>query len=135
MEGDINGKYHDGTATFTSDQTKMYFSRNNRKGTNEYGNIDLKVYESKLKNGLWTDVVELPFNSDEYDSFHPAVTPNGNWLYLPLTARVRWNGYLRSGKKKKWGMGLSDKSRFKSKYTWPRTLPVHFPRGHSVLVF
>ncbi|MEZ4934952.1 MAG: hypothetical protein R2788_22835, partial [Saprospiraceae bacterium] len=82
VEGDINGKYHDGTATFTSDQTKMYFSRNNRKGTNEYGNIDLKVYESKLKNGLWTDVVELPFNSDEYDSCHPAVTPNGNWLYF-----------------------------------------------------
>ena len=82
VEGDVNGKYHDGTATFTSDQTKMVFSRNNRKGTNAYGNIDLKIYEANLENGFWTNVKELPFNSDEFDSTHPSTTPNGTWLYF-----------------------------------------------------
>ena len=90
LEGDISGKYHDGTATFTSDQTTMYFSRNNRKGVNAYGNIDLKVYESKISNGYWTDVRELTFNSDDYDSCHPSVTPNGQQLYF---ASNRPGGY------------------------------------------
>lgn len=90
LEGDINGKYHDGTATFTSDQTNMYFSRNNRKGPNSFGTIDLKIYSSTISNNLWTDVNELPFNSDEYATCHPAVTPNGVWLYF---ASDRPGGY------------------------------------------
>ncbi len=90
VEGDVNGKYHDGTASFTSDQTRMFFSRNNRKGVNAYGNIDLKIYESRVQQGVWTNVVELPFNSDEYDSCHPSVTPNGVWLYF---ASNRPGGY------------------------------------------
>ena len=90
VEGDVNGKYHDGTATFTSDQTKMIFSRNNRKGTNAYGNIDLKIYEANMEGGVWSNIKELPFNSDEYDSTHPSITPNGTWLYF---ASNRPGGY------------------------------------------
>ena len=82
LEGDLSGKYHDGTATFTSDQTKMLFSRNNRKGPNSYGTIDLKIYESTIDRGYWTNVKELPFNSDEFATCHPSVTPNGTWLYF-----------------------------------------------------
>ena len=82
LEGDVNAKYHDGTATFTSNETKMIFSRNNRKGTNAWGTIDLKVYESNLKNGTWGEAVELPFNSDDFATCHPTITPNGKWLYF-----------------------------------------------------
>ncbi len=82
LEGDVNAKYHDGTATFTSDQTKMIFSRNNRKGTNAWGTIDLKIYESNLKNGYWEEAKELPFNSDDFATCHPSLTPNGMWLYF-----------------------------------------------------
>src|SRR5690606_15205443 len=36
VDGDVNDKYHNGAASFTSDQSTMTFSRNNRKGTNAY---------------------------------------------------------------------------------------------------
>ena len=90
LEGDLNGKYHDGTATFTAGQTRMYFSRNDRKGPNSRGTIDLKIYEAAIQNGYWTDVKELPFNMDEYATCHPSVTPNGAWLYF---ASNRPGGY------------------------------------------
>ncbi|MEO1260741.1 MAG: OmpA family protein [Bacteroidota bacterium] len=82
LEGDLSGKYHDGTASFTSDQTRMFFSRNNRKGPNGFGTIDLKIYESTIKHGYWTDVKELPFNSNDFATCHPSITPNGTWLYF-----------------------------------------------------
>ncbi|HFA49171.1 MAG TPA: hypothetical protein ENJ95_09155 [Bacteroidetes bacterium] len=82
LPGDISGKYHDGASSFTSDETIMFFSRNNKKGTNSWGNIDLKIYEAKLKNGLWTEAKELPFNSNDFDNCHPSITPNGAWLYF-----------------------------------------------------
>ena len=82
LQGDVNAKYHDGTATFSSDQTRMIFSRNNRKGTNAWGNIDLKIYESHLKNGVWGEAKELPFNSDDFATCHPSIIPSGKWLYF-----------------------------------------------------
>lgn len=90
LEGEVNGKYHDGAATFTIDETTMIFSRNNRRGMNSKGTIDLKIYEGRWKNGDWVDVKELPFNSDEYATCHPTLNRSGEWLYF---ASNRPGGY------------------------------------------
>lgn len=82
LDGDVNGTYHDGTATFISNQTRMYFSRNNSRGVNSNGTIDLKVYEAMLYSNHWVSAGELPFNSDEFATCHPSITPNGKWLYF-----------------------------------------------------
>lgn len=82
LQGDINGKYHDGTATFTPDGLQMIFSRNNKKGVNKLGNIDLKIYSATLEKGAWKNVKELPFNSDNYASCHPSLSFDGNILYF-----------------------------------------------------
>lgn len=81
----INTKYHEATVTFSPDNTTMYFTRNNygkklkrdRKGVNH-----LKIYRSTKVNGAWTEAEEVPFNSDNYSTGHPALSPDGKQLYF-----------------------------------------------------
>lgn len=81
----INTKYHEASVTFSPDNTTMYFTRNNygkklkrsKKGVNH-----LKIYRSKKVNGEWSEAVEVPFNSDEFSTGHPALSPDGKKLYF-----------------------------------------------------
>ena len=111
LEGEVNGKYHDGTATFTTDEATMIFSRNNRRGTNSKGTIDLKVYEAKWKGGSWIDVNELPFNSDEFASCHPSLNRTGEWMYFASDRPGGYGGmdiYVVERKKQGgWGMPIN----------------------------
>ena len=80
--GDVNGKYHDGTASFNEGQSVMVFTRNNLKGKSENGLIDLKIYSANSDDEYWVNSEELPFNSNEYSTCHPALTSNGRTLYF-----------------------------------------------------
>ena len=83
LKGDINGQYHDGVATFNSNQDVMFFSRNNRKGKSKKGMIDLKVYQVEMaENGAWKNAKDLSFNSDEFASCHPTLSADGTRLYF-----------------------------------------------------
>lgn len=90
LDGDLNGRYHDGAATFTGDGNTMYFSRNNNRGINTRGVIELKIYRASLQNGFWKDVKELPFNGDDFATCHPALSADGNMLFF---ASNRPGGY------------------------------------------
>jgi len=81
----INTKYHEASVTFSADNSTMYFNRNNygkklRRAKN--GVNHLKIYQSKKVNGEWLDAIEVPFNSDEYSTGHPALSPDGKKLYF-----------------------------------------------------
>ena len=82
LTGNINGDFHDGTATFNKLGTVMYFSRNNEKGKNINNIIDLKIYSATLNNKKWGNVIELPFNDDEFATCHPTLSADGNTLYF-----------------------------------------------------
>ena len=73
----LNTKYHEGPATFSADGTQIIFTRNNYNGgkakTSEEHVNKLKLYTARQINGAWADVIELPFNSDEYSVGHPAL--------------------------------------------------------------
>ncbi len=89
--GSINGNYHDGTATFNRPGNMMFFTRNNNKGKSKNGLIDLKIYSAnKDADGYWANMEELDFNSDEYTTCHPALSPDGRRLYF---ASNRPGGY------------------------------------------
>jgi len=85
LKGDINGKYHDGPATFSND-TVMYFTRNNyigkktKKGADDV--VNLKIYESTYRNNAWTKVEEFPYNSNDYSTGHPTLSKDGNTMYF-----------------------------------------------------
>ncbi len=82
----ISTKVNESTPVFTSDGNTMYFTRNNynngRKGKDEAGTILLKVYRASNVNGVWSNVIELPFNSDSYSVAHPALSADEKYLYF-----------------------------------------------------
>jgi outer membrane protein OmpA-like peptidoglycan-associated protein len=87
LEGDINTRYHESSATFTKDGSTVYFTRNNfidgKKGRDKQKTIRLKVYKAtKSGDNFWTNVEELPFNSKEFSVGHPALSKDEKRLYF-----------------------------------------------------
>ncbi len=84
---DLNSKYHDAAVAFNSDQSEIFFTRNNysegKVGKSDDGIIKLKIYSAKVKGkGDWDDLEGLPFNSDEYSVMHPTLNADGTKLYF-----------------------------------------------------
>lgn len=86
LEGEVNTRLHESTSVVSKDGLTMYFTRNNfmdgRKGKDEEGIIRLKIYSAENINGMWTNITELPFNSDSYSVAHPMLSPDGKRLYF-----------------------------------------------------
>ncbi len=82
----LETKMHESTPVFANDGKTIYFTRNNfidgkvrKDGT---GQVLLKIYRATLKDDKWTNITELPFNSDNYSVAHPALSPDGKVLYF-----------------------------------------------------
>ncbi|MGG5578844.1 OmpA family protein [Myroides sp. C15-4] len=79
---------NEATAVFTQDGKTMYFTRNNAKSNgkskqNKENTSLLKIYKAiKQADGQWGQVEELPINSDDFNTAHPALTPDEKWLYF-----------------------------------------------------
>ena len=82
----LNTKYHESTTVFTKDGNTMYFTRNNyykgkykkdRKGINK-----LKIFRATREGDRWTNIEELPFNSDLFSVAHPALSVDEKKLYF-----------------------------------------------------
>lgn len=82
----LNTKYHEGPATFSHDGTRIFFTRNNynegKSKKSAEGVNKLKIYTARQENGMWVDVEELPFNSDEYSVGHPSLSRDEQLLYF-----------------------------------------------------
>jgi outer membrane protein OmpA-like peptidoglycan-associated protein len=82
----INTKYHEDTPAFTKDGKTVYFTRNNYLDGRGYdaGKVTLlKIYTAKVdKEGNWGSITALPFNSDSYQTAHPALSADEKTLYF-----------------------------------------------------
>ena len=82
----VNSKFHEDTPIFSKNMKIVYFTRNNfikgKVGKNEEEVILLKLYRASLVDDKWVDVVEVPFNSDNYNVAHPALSPDEKTLYF-----------------------------------------------------
>jgi outer membrane protein OmpA-like peptidoglycan-associated protein/tetratricopeptide (TPR) repeat protein len=82
----INTKFHESTPTFTKDGKTMFFTRNNyincEKGKSESKVTLVKIYQASLENGKWDNVKEVPFNSNNYSTAHPALSSDEKTLYF-----------------------------------------------------
>ncbi|WP_298140942.1 OmpA family protein [Flavobacterium sp.] len=82
----LNSKFHESTPVFTKDGKTVYFTRNNfldgKKGKDAQKTTLLKLYKATLEGDTWTDVKELPFNSNDYSVAHPALSPDEKTLYF-----------------------------------------------------
>ncbi len=86
LVGDVNTKYHEGSLTIGKEGGTMYFTRNNyvynSKTKDHEGIVNLKILKSTYKNGSWVDIYDLPFNSNEYSTGHPALNIDDTKLYF-----------------------------------------------------
>ncbi|GAB3904132.1 hypothetical protein GCM10028803_33620 [Larkinella knui] len=86
FERALNTKYHEGPVAFTKDGSKVIFTRNNyNKGKyreSADGINKLKLYVAESQKGSWGDAEELPFNSDDFSTGHPALSPDDNLLFF-----------------------------------------------------
>ncbi len=86
LKGKINTRFHESSTSFSKDGKTVYFTRNNftkkKLGANEEGTILLKLYKASLEGDKWTNVEELPFNSNNYSVAHPALSADGKKLYF-----------------------------------------------------
>lgn len=81
----LNSKFHESTPTFTKDGKTVYFTRNNfldKRGYDGQKVTLLKIYKATLVEDKWTDITELPFNSDNFQTAHPALSPDGKTMYF-----------------------------------------------------
>ncbi|KAA1242810.1 OmpA family protein [Aquimarina sp. RZ0] len=86
LKGEINTPVHESSAVFSKDGKTIYFTRNNylnkKLGSDGTGTTLLKLYKATLLDNKWSNIEELPFNSDEYSVAHPAIGPEGKKLYF-----------------------------------------------------
>ena len=83
----IDSKFNESTPVFTKDGNTVYFTRNNfikgKKGQNAEGTVFLKIYRAqKNQKQEWDNITELPFNSDDFQVAHPALSPDEKTLYF-----------------------------------------------------
>ncbi len=82
----LTSRYNESTPCFSKDNSKVYFTRNNylngKKGANSARTTLLKVYSAENNNGVWSNIIELPFNSDEYSVAHPTLSVDEKYLYF-----------------------------------------------------
>ncbi len=82
----LNTPYHESTSVFTEDGEVLYFTRNNytkkKLRKDGSGTTKLKLYRTVREDDEWSKAEELPFNSDEYSTAHPALSPDGKTLYF-----------------------------------------------------
>lgn len=82
----INTETHESNAVFTKDGKMMYFTRNNsdagKKNQDKNKVTHLKIYKAQFVNNEWTNIAELPFNSNDYSVEHPALSADEKQLYF-----------------------------------------------------
>ncbi len=71
--------YHVGAISFSADNKTMYYTRTVR--VRGGGSMN-KIFSVQFDGNDWIDEREVPFNSDEFDNAHPAVSPDNKYLYF-----------------------------------------------------
>jgi outer membrane protein OmpA-like peptidoglycan-associated protein/tetratricopeptide (TPR) repeat protein len=86
FDKNINSKFHESTPVFTKDGNTMYFTRNNyingKKGKNGNEVTLIKIYKATIEKDKWSNITELPFNSDNYSTAHPTLSQDEKTLYF-----------------------------------------------------
>ena len=82
----LNSRFHESTIIFTKDGKTAYFTRNNfidgKKGKDDNKFTLIKIYKADFDNEKFSNIIALPFTSDNYTTAHPALSPDEKTLYF-----------------------------------------------------
>jgi len=83
---ELSSLYHEGPVCFDRTAETVYFSRNAVIDGKEKIAKDkaqkMRLYSSEKVNGVWSEPVPLPFNANEFDDCHPAISIDGDKLFF-----------------------------------------------------
>lgn len=80
IESDINSEFEDGACAFTPDGKTMYFTRC---VTDAHYPRFAGIYKSNRSDASWGKPEQVVISRDTLSLYaHPAVSPDGNWLYF-----------------------------------------------------
>jgi outer membrane protein OmpA-like peptidoglycan-associated protein/tetratricopeptide (TPR) repeat protein len=86
LDKSINTRFHESSTVATKDGETIYFTRNNlvdgKTKKDEIGVTRLKIFRAQIENGIFTQIEELPFNSDTYSVANPALSPDEKTLFF-----------------------------------------------------
>lgn len=78
--GELNTEFDEGIVSFSPDGQTMYLTRANR---SETANTTVEIYTSRRSDATWSAPVKFEIISDTISAVgHPAVSPDGKWLYF-----------------------------------------------------
>ncbi|MDE5941441.1 MAG: tetratricopeptide repeat protein, partial [Muribaculaceae bacterium] len=80
VEGELNTELDEGIMSFSPDGSTMYLTKARREPN---ANTGVEIYTSQRSDAKWSAAVKYEITSDTISSYaHPAVSPDGNWLYF-----------------------------------------------------
>ena len=80
VEGELNSELDEGAVAFSPDGQTMYLSRARREPN---ANTNVEIYTSQRSDAQWSAPVKFEITADTLSSYaHPAVSPDGTWLYF-----------------------------------------------------
>ncbi len=80
VEGELNTEFDEGTPAFSPDGSTMYLSRARREPN---AHTSVEIYTSQRSDASWSAPVKFDITADTLSSYaHPAVSPDGQWLYF-----------------------------------------------------
>ncbi|MEE1206930.1 MAG: OmpA family protein [Muribaculaceae bacterium] len=80
VEGELNSDFDEGIVSFTPDGQTMYLTKARREVN---ANTGVEIYTSSRNDASWSAPVKFEITADTLSSYgHPAVSPDGNWLYF-----------------------------------------------------
>lgn len=80
VEGELNTELDEGIVSFSPDGSTMYLSKARREPN---ANTGVEIYTSQRSDAKWSAPVKFEITADTLSSYgHPAVSPDGQWLYF-----------------------------------------------------
>ena len=80
VEGELNTDMDEGIISFSPDGSTMYLTKARRSPSSDTG---VEIYTSTRSDAKWSAAVKLDITADTLSDYgHPALSPDGKWLYF-----------------------------------------------------
>ena len=78
----LNGKFHDGPASFSNNGSYIAYTRNNYKKAGKDHVVELQIFFSTIKDNKWSDPESFYLNDEAYSVGQPFLTEDGRVMYF-----------------------------------------------------
>jgi len=106
----LNTRFHEGPLSVSPELDEVLFTRNayydGDKRYNDDREMKLQIFYLRKEGGKWGDVMDMPFNSDNYSCGHPSISYDGMKLYFVSDMPGGYGGtdiYVADYSKHGWG--------------------------------